>query len=215
VANTRETSLFPNIQLPGAISTKANKYREMAREGDEWRSPVFDIGTAKTASNIPAPQKITRRSPHQNTRATINDRPGTVTHGPGGQSVGPPSEPQIISGASGIRGQQDSGSNSGAGYTSLNSGGFDGGTRSTGSGAGYIPSMGGYSAGSNGYQPRMSTATDSMSTAVEHDNNDFEGTHVGKYDVSGSQLAQDPISMPYSGAKDTHVASQDPSPQTY
>ena len=218
VANTRETSLFPNIQLPGATSTKATKYREMAREGDEWRSPVFDLGTAKTASNIPAPKKITRRSPHQNTRATINDRPGTVTHGPGGQSVGPSSdssEPQIGSGTSGMRGQQDSRLDSGAGYTSLNSGGFDSTTRSTGSSAGYIPSMGGYSSSSNGYQPRMSTATDSMSTAVEHDNNDFEGTHVGKYNVSGSQLAQDPISMPYSGAKDTHVATQDPSPRAY
>ena len=210
MANTRETSLFPNIQLPGAISTKANKYREMAREGDEWRSPVFDLGTAK-ASNIPAPKQITRRSPHQDTRATINDRPGTVTHG---QSVGPSSNssgPQIGSGTSGMNGQQDSGLTSNVGYTSLNSGGFDSATRS--SGAGYIPSTGGYSSGSNGYQPRMSTATDSMSTAVEQDNNDFEGTHVGKYNVTGSQLAQDPIS--YDGAKDTHVASQDPSPRAY
>jgi len=113
-----------------------------------------------------------------------------------------------------MRGQQDSGLNSSAGYTSLNSGGFDSATRSTGVGAGYIPSTG-YSSGSNGYQPRMSTATDSMSTAVDNDNNDFEGTHVGKYNVTGSQLAQDPISMPYAGAEDTHVASQDPSPRAY
>jgi hypothetical protein len=67
--------------------------------------------------------------------------------------------------------------------------------------------------GTNGYQPRMSSAADSMSTAVEQD--DFEGTHVGKYNVTGSQLPQDPISMPYVGAKDTHVASQDPSRQVY
>jgi hypothetical protein len=189
----------------------------MAREGDEWRSPVFDLGTGTAkASNIPAPKQITRRSPHQDTRATINDRPGTVTHGPGGQSVGPSSNssgPQIGSGTLGMKGQQDSGLTSNAGYTSLNSGGFDSATRS--SGAGYIPSTGGYSSGSNGYQPRMSTATDSMTTAVEQDNNDFEGTHVGKYNVTGSQLAQDPISMPYDGAKDTHVASQDPSPRAY
>lgn len=207
VANTRETSLFPNIQLPGAISTKATKYREMARDGKEWRSPVFDIGTAKASSNIQAPKKITRRSPHQNTRATINDRPGTVTHGPGGQSVGPSSSTS--------KGQQDSGLSSGynssAGYTSLDSGGFDNATRSN---AGYIPSMGGLSSGSNGYQPRMSTA-DSMSTAVEPDSNDFEGTHVGKYNVTGSQLAQDPIAKPYSDVRDTHVASQDSSPRAF
>jgi hypothetical protein len=187
----------------------------MAREGNEWRSPVFDIGTAKASSNIPVPKKITRRSPHQNTRATINDRPGTATHGPGGESVGPSSSSsgqQIGSGTSGMRGQQDSGLSSGyhpsAGYTSLNSGGFDGSARSN---DGYIPSTGGLSSGSNGYQPRMSTATDSMSTAVEHDN-DFEGAHVGKYNVTGSQLAQDPITKPYS---DASVASQDPSPRAF
>ena len=216
VANTRETSLFPNIQLPDGISTKATKYREMAREGKEWRSPVFDLGTAKASSDIPAPKKITRKSPHQNTRATINDRPGTATHGPTGESVGPSSSSkgqQIGSGTSGMRGQQDSGlSSASAGYTSLNSGGFDSATRSN---AGYVPSSSGLASGSNGYQPRMSTATDSMSTAVEHDNHDFEGTHVGKYNVTGSQLAQDPITRPYTDAKDTYVVSQDPSSRAY
>ena len=47
VASTEETSIFPNIHFAGVISTTAAKYRQMAREGDEWRSPVFDIGPAK------------------------------------------------------------------------------------------------------------------------------------------------------------------------
>src|SRR5208282_4867036 len=67
VANSKETSMFPNIHLPGGISTKATKYREMAREGDEWRSPIFDLGAAKPTS-IPEPKKITRKSPHYHSR---------------------------------------------------------------------------------------------------------------------------------------------------
>jgi hypothetical protein len=202
VATTKETSLFPNIHLPGGISSKATKYKEVAREGEEWRSPIFDIGSAKASSNIPQPKKITRKSPHQNTRATINDREGTATHKAG---INP--EGGLASGSS--NGQQygtgssfNDRSTDTSGYTSLNQGGFEpiSGSR------GYIPS----SNYGNGYQPRMSTATDSMSTAVEQD--DFEGTHVGKYNVTGSQLPQDPISMPYKGAKDTNVASQNPAP---
>jgi hypothetical protein len=53
-----------------------------------------------------------------------------------------------------------------------------------------------------------------MSTAVD-EQSEFEGTHVGKYNVTGSQLPQDPVSMPYSGAKNTNVAAQDPSRQAY
>lgn len=180
VATTKEASLFPDIHLPSGISTKATKYREMAKEGEEWRSPIFDLGTATATSNIPAPKKITRKSPHQNSRATINDRKGTATSSVarGPQNTG--------------RGYQDAGQGANAGYTSLNSAGDTGNTGS------YIPS-------SNGYQPRMSSAADSMRTAVEQE--DFEGTHVGKYNVTGSQLHQDPISMSYKGAKNTNEAS--------
>ena len=188
VAKTQEVSLFPNVILPGSISMKAAKYREMAREGDEWRSPIFDIGSTKASSNVPAPKKITRRSPHQNTRATINDLPDTVTQRPSGQPLGSSSGSngrQIGSGISDARGQQDSDFTSTTGYTSLNSVGFDNASRS---GAGL-------SSGSNGYQPRMSNATDSLRTAV--DSNDFDGTHVGKNNVTGSQLAQDPSPQAY------------------
>jgi hypothetical protein len=202
--------LFPNVHLPGGISSEATKYKQMAREGDEWRSPIFDIGSAKPSSNIPKPKKITRRSPHQHTRATINDREGTATNNqglnPGSSQYG------SKTGSTGYGSNTGSNTGSQQGYTSLNSGGYDSGRN----GGGFIPS-GGFgnlsNTGNNGYQPRSSVTADSMRTAVEQE--DFEGTHVGKYNVTGSQLPQDPVTMPYSGAKDTHVASQDPSRQVY
>lgn len=179
VATTKETSKFPNIHLESGISTRATKFREMAREGDEWRCPIFDIGSAKP-TEIPPPKKITRKSPHQHTRATINER------GEGQQQY---SNAQL-----GTAQSQNAQMGNNFAYTSLDT-----------VGQGHQPQ-----GISNGYHPRMSTAADSMSTAVEGDN-DIQGTYVGKYNVTGSKLPQDPISMPYSGAKDTYVASQDPS----
>src|ERR1700736_5920844 len=119
----------------------------MALNGEEWRSPVFDLGSANQ-SNIPAPKKITRKSPHQNSRATINERQGTATGSTGNKA-----------------------------YTGLNE---LGGSRNTE----------GYS--TDGYQARQSSGADSMSTAVD-DQTEFEGTHVGKHNVTGSQLPQDPV----------------------
>ena len=201
--------MFPNVHLPGGISSEATKYKQMAREGDEWRSPIFDIGSAKASSNIPKPKKITRKSPHQHTRATINDREGTATNNQG-LNTGNSSTSKSFGNSQYGSGNTTSHTGSNAGYTSLNSGGYEGSR----TGGGFIPS-GGFSSGqnTNGYQPRSSVTADSMRTAVEQD--EFEGTHVGKYNVTGSQLPQDPVSMPYSGAKDTYVASQDPSRQTY
>ena len=155
VVDTKDTSMFPNIHLPGGISNKATKYREMASEGDEWRSPIFDLGASK-ATSIPEPKKITRKSPHQHSRTTINDRANAATSSDTGG-------PQVSR-----RGFSDSGR----------------GVQDAG-----------------------------LGSAVEQE--EFEGTHVKKYNVTGSQLHQDPMSMPYSRAKDTHVVSQDPSRQVY
>lgn len=175
----------------------------MAREGEEWRSPIFDIGTAKPSSNIPAPKEISRKSPHHHTRATINDRPGTATQGQGlDTSSGDNSaSPYGGSGITGLRAAEAGATGTAAGAAGA------GAYESFGSktGTGYIPS--------NGYQPRMSTATDSLKTAVDAD--DFEGTHVGKYNVTGAQMNQDPITMPYRGAVDTNIASKDPAPEIH
>jgi hypothetical protein len=61
MAMTKHDSIFPNIHLPGGISSKATEYKNMAMEGSEWRSPIFKLGSASTSSNIPAATNITRK----------------------------------------------------------------------------------------------------------------------------------------------------------
>jgi len=60
-AVTKEDSIFPHIHLPGGISYKATEYKELARKGDKWESPVFSIGTAAKSHDIPGAPHITRK----------------------------------------------------------------------------------------------------------------------------------------------------------
>ena len=62
VAITKEDSIFPQIHLPGGISSKATEYKELARKGDKWESPVFSIGKAAKSDDIPAAPKVERKS---------------------------------------------------------------------------------------------------------------------------------------------------------
>jgi len=62
VAITKEDSIFKNINLPGGVSTKATEYKELARKGDRWESPVFSIGSAKESTDLPKAGKIGRKS---------------------------------------------------------------------------------------------------------------------------------------------------------
>ncbi|KIW03775.1 uncharacterized protein PV09_05078 [Verruconis gallopava] len=68
-AVTKHDSIFPNISLPGGISTKATEYKELARKGDKWESPVFSIGSAKETTNLPPAPKIIRK-PHATAGST-------------------------------------------------------------------------------------------------------------------------------------------------
>ncbi|CAJ2506622.1 Uu.00g078080.m01.CDS01 [Anthostomella pinea] len=61
-AVTKEESIFPNIHLPGGISSKATEYKELARKGDKWESPVFSIGSASKSHDIPSAPKVTRKA---------------------------------------------------------------------------------------------------------------------------------------------------------
>jgi len=70
LAMTNEDSIFKDIKLPGGTSTAATKYKNMAREGERWESPVFSLGTAKETSNLPKPADITRK-PHGSGRAQL------------------------------------------------------------------------------------------------------------------------------------------------
>jgi hypothetical protein len=64
MAVTKHDSIFPNISLPGGISTKATEYKDLATKGDRWESPVFSIGSAKETSTLPKVASIKRKSPH-------------------------------------------------------------------------------------------------------------------------------------------------------
>jgi len=101
MAMTKQDSIFPNIDLPSGISTKATEYKEFASKGDRWESPVFGIGKAKESTSIPSAPTITRK--HHNTAM--------------------PGKSGLTNGASGI------GNGNGAGYPSNGAGnpssGFD------------------------------------------------------------------------------------------
>ncbi|KAI1451159.1 hypothetical protein F5Y02DRAFT_18704 [Annulohypoxylon stygium] len=62
LAVTKEDSIFPNIHLPGGISSKATEYRELARKGEQWESPVFSIGAASKSTNIPSAPDVVRKT---------------------------------------------------------------------------------------------------------------------------------------------------------
>jgi hypothetical protein len=82
-AVTKKDSIFPDVNLPGGISTKATEYKELAAKGDKWESPVFGIGSAKETSNLPSAPKITRK-PHS-TSAGYSSKSAAIP-GVGGQS---------------------------------------------------------------------------------------------------------------------------------
>ncbi|TQN70527.1 hypothetical protein CSHISOI_05074 [Colletotrichum shisoi] len=82
-AITKEDSIFPDISLPGGISSKATEYKELARKGDRWESPVFSIGKASKSTDIPDAPRIERKkhglpnqqgqyAPHANTNGALN-----------------------------------------------------------------------------------------------------------------------------------------------
>jgi hypothetical protein len=70
IAMTQHDSIFPNIKLPGGISSKATEYKELALKGERWESPIFSIGAASRSSDIPNAGQITRKD-HQVTEGRI------------------------------------------------------------------------------------------------------------------------------------------------
>ncbi|KAF4506321.1 hypothetical protein G6O67_006418 [Ophiocordyceps sinensis] len=62
VAMTTEDSIFPNVKLPGGVSSKASEYKELARKGEKWESPVFSIGSAKKSTDVPGPPRIEKKT---------------------------------------------------------------------------------------------------------------------------------------------------------
>ena len=108
VAMTQIDSIFPQIKLPGGISTKATEYKELAAKGDKWESPVFGIGSAAETSNLPRIAAVGRK-PHNATSGAVrgpqNVEPGQSTFG----QAAPNTEPSYgqTNGATGFGNQVD------------------------------------------------------------------------------------------------------------
>lgn len=62
VAITQHDSIFPNIQLPGGISSKATEYKELAKRGEKWESPIFLLGSAPPTAGLTGPLPVVRRN---------------------------------------------------------------------------------------------------------------------------------------------------------
>ncbi|PWY95116.1 hypothetical protein BO94DRAFT_218982 [Aspergillus sclerotioniger CBS 115572] len=60
-ATTLHESLFPEIKLPGGITSKATEYKELAMKGERWESPIFSIGSASESTDIPKAGEISRK----------------------------------------------------------------------------------------------------------------------------------------------------------
>lgn len=84
VAITQLDSIFPQIKLPGGISTKATEYKQLAAKGDKWESLIFGIGSAPETSNLPRITPVSRK-PHNavqgGVRGPQNLEPGQSTFG--------------------------------------------------------------------------------------------------------------------------------------
>lgn len=82
LAITQDDSIFPNISLPGGISSKATEYKELAKKGEKWESPVFSIGSAKKSDNLPKAPKVERK-PHTTAKTNGGPSVGGPVGGPG------------------------------------------------------------------------------------------------------------------------------------
>lgn len=82
VATTREDSIFKNVKLEGgATSNIATDMKRRAREGQDWHSPMFSIGSANESSHIPKPEEIRRKSTYARARVQGGDHPNADAGG--------------------------------------------------------------------------------------------------------------------------------------
>ena len=113
VAMTQNDSIFPQVKLPGGISTKATEYKALAAKGEKWESPVFGIGSAAESTNLPSLTPVSRKAHNAaagGVRGPQNVEPGSSTFGT--------AQPQTSQGTSGY------GNNASSGYGNNASSGF-------------------------------------------------------------------------------------------
>jgi hypothetical protein len=95
VAITQHDSIFPNVHLPGGISSKATEYKELGRRGEKWESPIFRLGSAPTTTaRVPTPQVI--RKDHAVTQGGVR---GPQEISGGAASTAPTTTSQVIGAA--------------------------------------------------------------------------------------------------------------------
>lgn len=80
---TLHDSMFPDIKLPGGVSTKSTEYVDLANKGERWESPIFSIGDAKESSDIPSAGSVTRKTPTTDGAAGASGATATATTGAG------------------------------------------------------------------------------------------------------------------------------------
>ncbi|KAK4691256.1 hypothetical protein P7C71_g5702, partial [Lecanoromycetidae sp. Uapishka_2] len=93
VAMTQMDSIFPQIKLPGGISTKATEYKALAAKGDKWESPIFGIGSAAETSNLPRISPVNRK-PHGSSKGGVRGPQNLEA----GQSTFGQAEPRVDQG---------------------------------------------------------------------------------------------------------------------
>lgn len=93
IALATEDSIFPHIKLPGGVSTKAQEYRDLARKGDKWESPVFSIGSAEKSTDVPKAPEVTRKHHAGPSAVNSNGVGSVVTNGGGGPLTSAPVGP--------------------------------------------------------------------------------------------------------------------------
>lgn len=148
ISMTAHDSIFPQIKLPGGISTKATEYKELAMKGNKWESPVFKIGSASPTKNLPRAEKITRKD-HQVTEARLTER--HEVQGRGGNNVPDAAGYAAAGGAVGGAAGYAAGSNAnynapGANYNVPGTAGYAGGANNA-------PGAAGYAGGANNRAP--------------------------------------------------------------
>jgi len=99
MAITKQDSIFPNIHLPGGISSKATEYKETATKGDTWESSIFTLGSASASTDIASAPKVERKD-HSVTEGGVRG-PQNVgnTNGMTKQASDPAAQAQGVNGS--------------------------------------------------------------------------------------------------------------------
>ncbi|KAJ5934897.1 hypothetical protein N7466_004444 [Penicillium verhagenii] len=84
---TMHDSIFPDVKLPGGVSTKATEYADLAAKGERWECPIFSIGSASESTGIASAGPVTRK-PHTTADGKVGGATSGATSGVAGGVAG-------------------------------------------------------------------------------------------------------------------------------